>query len=42
MTHPLDLIPRLELTMGQMTPDGVRWMDGRINTAELDAMLSDL
>ena len=36
------LIPRLELTMGQMTPDGVRWMDGRINTAEIDAMLSDL
>jgi hypothetical protein len=36
------LIPRLELTMGQITPDGVRWMDPCINTAELDAMLSDL
>lgn len=36
------LIPRLELTMGQITPDGVRWMDGRINTAELDAMLAEL
>lgn len=36
------LIPRLELIMGQMTPDGVRWMDGRINTAELDDMLAEL
>ena len=26
------LIPRLELLCGQMTPDGARWMDGRINT----------
>ena len=36
------LIPRLELITGQMTPDGVRWMDGRINTAELDDMLAEL
>jgi len=36
------LIPRLEYQFGQMTPDGVRWMDGKIDTAELDEMLSDL
>lgn len=36
------LIPRLELNFGQMTPDGVRWMDGRIDTKELDEMLADL
>ena len=36
------LIPRLELIFGQMTPDGVRWMDGLINTDEIDEMLSDL
>jgi hypothetical protein len=27
---------------GKMTPDGVRWMDGKINTDEIDEMLSDL
>ena len=36
------LIPRLEYRFGQMTPDGVRWMDGRIDTDELDEMLTDL
>ena len=36
------LIPRLELNFGQMTPDGVRWMDGLIDTNELDEMLADL
>ena len=36
------LIPRLEYRFGQMTPDGVRWMDGRIDTDELDEMLQDL
>ena len=36
------LIPRLEYAFGQMTPDGVRWMDGLINTDELDEMLADL
>ena len=36
------LIPRLELTCGQMTPDGVRWMDGLINTDEVDEMLAEL
>ena len=36
------LIPRLEYQFGQMTPDGVRWMDGKIDTAELDEMLTDL
>jgi hypothetical protein len=27
---------------GQMTPDGVRWMDPIINTDEIDEMLKDL
>lgn len=36
------LIPALELKFGQITPDGVRWMDGLINTEELDSMLSEL
>jgi hypothetical protein len=27
---------------GQMTPDGARWMDGKIDTAALDEMLTDL
>ena len=35
------LIPRLELMWGPMTPDGVRWMDPTVDTAELDEMLSD-
>ena len=35
-------IPRLELLGGQMTPDGVRWMDGLINTQELDEMLTEM
>jgi hypothetical protein len=35
-------IPRLELLWGQMTPDGVRWMDGLINTQELDEMLTEM
>ena len=36
------LIPRLERMMGQMTPDGARWMDPTIDTAALDEMLADL
>ena len=36
------LIPRLEYAFGQMTPDGVRWMDGLIDTAEIDAVLADI
>jgi len=36
------LIPRLEYRIGQLTPDGVRWMDGRIDTAELDEMLQEM
>lgn len=36
------LIPSLELNFSQITPDGVRWMDARINTNELDSMLSEL
>jgi len=36
------LIPHLEMLWGQMTPDGARWMDGKINEQELDEMLDDL
>ena len=36
------LIPALEYRFGQMTPDGARWMDGRIDTAEMDEMLADM
>jgi len=36
------LIPALEVNFGQMTPDGVRWMDARIDTDALDEMLTDL
>ena len=36
------LIPALEYNFGQMTPDGTRWMDGRIDTAEMDEMLEEL
>jgi hypothetical protein len=36
------LIPRLECNFGQITPDGVRWMNPIINTDELDSMLQEL
>lgn len=36
------LIPALEVNFGQMTPDGVRWMDPTIDTDEIDEMLEDL
>ena len=36
------MIPWLEGYFGQMTPDGVRFMDGRIDTDELDEMLEEL
>jgi len=36
------LIPRLEMMWGQMTPDGCRWMDAKINTDEMDEMLTEL
>ena len=36
------LIPALEYRFGQMTKDGTRWMDGRINTEELNEVLEDL
>jgi len=36
------LIPHLEMLWGQMTPDGARWMDSKIDTDELDEMLDDL
>lgn len=36
------IIPLLEGHWGQCTPDGARWMDGRIDTAALDRMLQDL
>ena len=37
-----NLIPALEYRFGQMTKDGTRWMDGRIDTEELDEMLADM
>ena len=37
-----NLIPALEVNFGQMTPDGVRWMDGRIDTDEMDEMLAEI
>ena len=37
-----ELIPLLEAMRGQITPDGIRWMDPIINTDELDEMLADL
>ena len=36
------LIPCLEYNFGFMTADGVRWMDGRIDTDEMDEMLEEL
>ena len=36
------LIPRLEYSVGQMTPDGARWMDPTIDTDALDEMLADM
>ena len=36
------LIPTLESIYGQMTPDGVRWMDPKIDTDEMDEMLEEL
>tara|TARA_B100001939_G_scaffold318590_1_gene306118 strand:- start:483 stop:758 length:276 start_codon:yes stop_codon:yes gene_type:complete len=36
------LIPALEVNFGQMTPDGVRWMDPTIDTDEMDEMLEGL
>ena len=36
------LIPALEYRFGQMTPDGCRWMDAKINTDEMDEMLTEL
>ncbi len=37
-----ELIPTLECIYGQITPDGVRWMDPKINTVEMDEMLAEL
>ena len=36
------LIPRLEYSFNQMTPDGARWMDPTIDTDALDEMLADM
>ena len=38
-----NLIPAIEYARGtQITPDGVRWMDGLIDTDEMDEMLEEL
>ena len=36
------MIPALEISFSQVTPDGVRWMDPRICTVEVDRMLAEL
>ena len=36
------LIPRLELEFSQITPDGVRLMDPKIDTYEMDEMHEEL
>ena len=36
------LIPTLEACFGQITPDGVRWMDPQLDTDELDEMMAEL
>jgi hypothetical protein len=36
------MIPALEINFSQITPDGVRWMDPKICTEEMDEMLSEL
>ncbi len=37
-----ELIPTLEAIYGQITPDGVRWMDPSVNTVELDEMITEM
>ena len=37
-----ELIPTLEAFYGQITPDGVRWMDPSVNTVELDEMITEM
>ena len=36
------LIPWLEQRFTKITPDGVSWMEPKLNTAELDEMLNEL
>ena len=36
-----ECIPALEYAFGQMTPDGVRWMDPEINSDEITEMLTE-
>lgn len=36
------MIPALEINFSQITPDGVRWMDPKICTEEMDEMLAEL
>ena len=36
------MIPALEINFSKITPDGVRWMDPKICTAEVDRMLAEL
>ena len=37
-----NFIASVESTGSQMTPDGVRWMDGLINEDEINGMISEL
>lgn len=37
-----ELIPTLENIYGQITPDGVRWMDPSIDADEMNEMIDEL
>ena len=40
-TSYIEMIPFLQMMMGDKTPDGVRWDDIELDTNELDEMLNE-
>ena len=40
-TSYIEMIPFLQMMMGDKTPDGVRWDDIQLDTTELDEMLNE-
>ena len=40
-TSYIEMIPFLQMMMGDKTPDGVRWDDIQLDTNELDEMLNE-